>query len=245
VAPAVPSAPIAADHGPDSRAAPNERTAVSLPPYVIQPPDILLVEASRSLREQPIRGQHLVRPDGTIGLGTYGSAYVAGLTLDQARGVIAHQVGQRVQDFDARDLVVDVLAYNSAVYYVITDGGGYGEQVYRLPVTGSDTVLDAVGQISGLPPVASKNHIWVARPYGPPSGGQMILRVDWKAITRGGIPDTNYQLFPGDRVYVQADKLIDLDAQVAKVLAPVERLLGITLLGSTTVNSIKGRGQGF
>src|SRR5262249_11471295 len=137
--------------GPDGRSVPRECAAVSLPPYIIHPPDILLVEATRSLRDQPIRGQHLVRPDGTLGLGIYGAAYVAGLTLEQAKGVIAYQISQRVQDFDARDLAVDVLAYNSKVYYVITDGGGFGEQVYRLPVTGYETVLDAVGQISGLP----------------------------------------------------------------------------------------------
>jgi polysaccharide export outer membrane protein len=214
---------------------------VSLPPYVIHPPDILLVESTRSLRDQPIRGQHLVRPDGTIGLGIYGSVYVAGLTLEQAKAVIAHQISQRVQDFDVRDLSVDVLAYNSKVYYVITDGGGFGEQVYRLPVTGRETVLDAVGQISGLPPVASKKHIWVARPCAAASGGQLTLPVDWKAITQGGIPDTNYQLFPGDRVYVRADALITLDSQLSKILAPVERLFGVTLLGSETINSIKGR----
>jgi polysaccharide export outer membrane protein len=231
--------------GPDGRPAPHECAAVSLPPYIIGPPDILLVESIRSLRDQPIRGQHLVRPDGTIGLGIYGSVYVAGLTLEQAQAVIAHEISKRVQDFDVRDLSVDVLAYNSKVYYVITDGGGFGEQVYRLPITGHETVLDAIAQINGLPPVASKKHIWVARPCAAASCGQMILPVDWKGITCDGLPETNYQLFPGDRVYVRADKMISIDSHIAKVLSPVERLLGVTLLGSTTYNSIAGRGFGF
>ena len=30
-------------------------------------------------------------------------------------------------------MIVDVLAYNSKRYYVIFDGGGYGEQVYLVP----------------------------------------------------------------------------------------------------------------
>jgi polysaccharide export outer membrane protein len=231
--------------GPDGNAVPHECATISLPPYIIEPPDILLVESTRSLRDQPVRGQHLVRPDGTIGLGIYGSAYVAGLTLDQARAVIAHEIGKRVTDFDPRDLSVDVLAYNSKVYYVITDGGGFGEQVYRLPVTGYETVLDAVAQINGLPPVASKKHIWVARPCAASACGQMILPVNWKAITCDGMPETNYQIFPGDRVYVRADKWISIDSHIAKVLSPVERLLGVTLLGSTTYNSITGRGFGF
>jgi len=225
--------------------APHECNTISLPPYVIHPPDILLIESTRGLRDQPINGQHLVRPDGTVGLGIYGSASVAGLTLEQAKAMIAHELSQRVKEFDVRDLSVDVLAYNSKVYYVITDGGGFGEQVYRLPITGYETVLDALAQINGLPPVASKKHIWVARPCAAAPCGQMILPVDWKAIACGGLPETNYQLFPGDRVYVKADKLITIDSKIAKALSPIERLLGVTLLGSTTYNSITGRGFGF
>jgi polysaccharide export outer membrane protein len=219
---------------------PQELAKISLPPYVIEPPDILLIESTQGLRDQPIRGQHLVRPDGTISLGIYGSVYVAGLTLDQAQEVIAQLVANRVRDFDARNLSVDVLAYNSKVYYVITDGGGFGEQVYRFPITGNETVLDAISLITGLPPVASKKHIWVARPGpGGDCGAQLILPVDWCAITRCGVTATNYQVMPGDRIYVKAQRLITLDSAVSKVLAPVERILGVTLLGSETVNSIR------
>src|SRR5205085_2363489 len=147
----------------------------------------------QALRDQPIRGQHLVRPDGTVGMGIYGSVYVAGLTLDQSKDVIAQLVGTRVRDFDPRNLSVDVLAYNSKVYYVITDGGGYGEQVYRFPITGNETVLDAVSQIYGLPPQASKKRVWVARPLlmAPGCNGQQVLPVNWCAITHLGLTDTN------------------------------------------------------
>lgn len=231
---------------------PQELAKVSLPPYVVEPPDILLIESTQALRDQPIRGQHLVRPDGTIGLGIYGSVYVAGLTLDQIKDVIAQLVGTRVKDFDPRNLSVDVLAYNSKVYYVITDGGGYGEQVYRFPITGNETVLDAVSQIYGLPPQASKKRVWVARPVHMAAGcdGQQVLPVNWCAITQLGVTATNYQIMPGDRVYVKADPWITFDSAVAKVLSPFERMLGITLLGAETVQTIRGQntngnGRGF
>ena len=48
---------------------PTELNKVSLPPYVIEPPDILLIESTQRIPDQPIRGQHLVRPDGTVSLG--------------------------------------------------------------------------------------------------------------------------------------------------------------------------------
>ena len=134
-------------------------------------------------------------------------------------------------------------SYNSKVYYVITDGGGYGEQVYRVPVTGSETVLDAISQINGLPPVASKRRIWIAR-RNPGDAGPQVYPVNWHAITQEGISTTNYQVLPGDRIYVQADCLMRIDAALAKFLSPIQRILGTTLLGGATVNTIGGAGSG-
>ena len=219
---------------------PRELSMASLPPYVLDPPDVLAVESTQGLRDQPIRGQHLIRPDGTISLGIYGSVHVAGMTLEQAHAVIAQLLSQRIKDFDPRNLSVDVLSYNSKVYYVITDGGGYGEQVYRVPVTGSETVLDAISQINGLPPVASKRKIWVARRTPGDGGPVQVYPVDWRGITQKGISATNYQVLPGDRIYVQADCLMRIDAALAKFLSPVQRILGTTLLGGATVSTVGG-----
>jgi polysaccharide export outer membrane protein len=229
-------------HAPE---APHELNKQALPPYVIEPPDILLIEVvpreGPLKNDQPIRGQHLVRQDGYVGLGIYGSAFVGGLTIDQAREAIAEQIRRRVTKFDIRDLNVDVLAYNSKFYYVVTDGGGYGEQVYPFPITGSETVLDAIGHINGLPVVADKRKVWVAR-RGPGDAGQ-VMPVDWIGIVQRGATSTNYQLMPGDRIYVKADHWISTDAWIGKRLSPIERLLGATLLGSETVNSIRNRGS--
>jgi polysaccharide export outer membrane protein len=234
----------AAPHAPTLAAAPRELDKRALPPYVIGPPDILLVEAvtrkdTLLATDQPIRGQHLVRPDGTIGLGIYGSAFVGGMTIEEARESIAAQVRNRIPAFNVLDLSVDVIAYNSQFYYVITDGGGYGEQVYPFPITGSETVLDALGRINGLPPVADKRKVWVAR-RGPGDMGQ-VMPVDWCGIAQRGATATNYQLMPGDRVYVKADHWISADAWIGKRLTPIERVFGAVLLGSETVNSINNR----
>src|SRR5262249_28293464 len=104
---------------------------------------------------QAIAGEHLVRQDGTISLGAYGCLNVTGLTLAQAKCALERYLAQYLQD---PEIVVDVLSYNSKVYYVITDGAGYGQQVLRFPITGNETVLDAISNIAGLPPQASKKH---------------------------------------------------------------------------------------
>lgn len=135
---------------------------------------------------------------------------------------------------------VSMYAFNSKQYYVITDGAGYGERVAAFPITGSETVLDAVARIGGLPDVASKHKVWVAR-RSPNGGLEQILPVCWEDVTQHGITRTNYQVLPGDRIYVDSQSIIKGDNTLAKFLQPIERLLGIVLLGSETVNSINNR----
>jgi polysaccharide export outer membrane protein len=185
---------------------------------------------------QAITGEHLVRQDGTISLGAYGCLNLTGLTLAQAKCAIERYLSQFLQD---PEVIVDVFAYNSKVYYVILDGGGYGQSVLRFPITGKETVLDAISNINGLPPQASRKNIWVARPAPCDHECLQILPVDWKAITEGAATCTNYQLFPGDRIYVKADPLITLDNTLAKVISPIERVLGVTLLAGTTIQTFR------
>ena len=54
--------------------------------YVVEPPDLLVVEVLEALPGRPISGERLVRPDGKISLGFYGDLYVAGLTTVGGQG---------------------------------------------------------------------------------------------------------------------------------------------------------------
>jgi polysaccharide export outer membrane protein len=181
---------------------------------------------------EQIRGEHLVRMDGTVSLGVYGDAYVAGLTLAEARAAIETLLSGMLL---SPRVTVDVAAYNSKVYYVIYDGGGRGQEVIKLPLMGGETVLDAISALHGLPAASSTKRIWIARPVPGHVGCRQVLPVDWAAITEGGATNTNYQLFPGDRVYVKADHWVALENKVSKALAPFQRLFGVTLLGDVTV----------
>ena len=188
---------------------------------------IVTVGLSQSRGAQQVAGPHLIRPDGTIGLGTYGSLPVAGLTLPEIKEAVEKLLEKNLLN---PEVYVDVQGYNSKVYYLIYDGAGSGQSVYRLPITGNETVLDAIAQVNGLSPVASKDMIWMARPMkrGEP---YMRLDVDWRAVSMDAATETNYQLMPGDRVYVDAQNLVKIDIFMAKLFAPVERVLGIILLG--------------
>lgn len=185
--------------------------------------------------KQPITGEHLVRPDGTVQLGIYGQVYVAGLTLPQVKHAVESHLSTQMHD---PEVTVDVLAYNSKKVYVVMDGGGYGEQVIALPCTGNETVVDVIGQLEGLSQVSSKK-MWIARPAPSEFETSQILDVHWRAITQEGIPTTNYQMFPGDFLYVEADHLIATDNALGKLFSPLERTLGVISLGTGTAKGIK------
>ncbi len=80
------AAPVIPDNPP-----PHEGAMSSSLPYVVEPPDLVLVEVLEALPGRPISGERLVRPDGTISLTWYGEVYVKGLTREQVKvAVIKH-----------------------------------------------------------------------------------------------------------------------------------------------------------
>jgi polysaccharide export outer membrane protein len=251
---------------------------VPKPPYRIEPLDVLLVQVAETLPNQPIAGPFPVSPDGVINLGyNYGAVRVAGMTLEQAAQTIQNQLKRTLQNPQVAitlgtygcvhvtglsvsqakcviekhlskyllnpEISLNVAGYNSKVYYVILDGGGYGQQVFRFPITGNETVLDAVSQINGLPPVSSTRKIWVARPTPAKNDCYEILPVNWQVLTQAGDTATNYQILPGDRIYVRANCLIAFNNYLTQVLTPIENLFGATLLGAGTVSVIRNIGN--
>lgn len=258
------SAPIAV---PPPGTVPVELDKIMLPPYVIEAPDQLLIEViqrstipdpvtkvptpqTQRLPVQPISGSFQVRPDGTVALGFWGGVPVSGLTLDQAAEAIRKHVitNPVLRDLGTKPesivVILDVLAYNSKRYYVIFDGGGFGEQVISFPITGSETVLDAISNVGGISDVGSKRNMWVARRTPHPGQPWQILPIDWIGLTQHGQTCTNYQILPGDRIYVKAQKLVTIDRTLLRIFSPIERVFGIALLGGSTVNTISGRNNG-
>jgi len=233
------SAPGAAPTAP-----PREFAKVSLPDYIIEPPDIILVEVLEALPGRPITGERLVQPDGKINLGFYGEVYVAGLTKAEVKAKVALHLREwinddklglyrldpasgkigRVEAARTSRIFVDVAAYNSKVYYVEGEVGSPG----RVPSTGNETVLDAIHFAGGLTERAAKDRIRLIRPAPVGNRGEQSLDVHLDAIIRGD-STTNYQLLPGDRLIVDRDPRAApgerVPAQIEARLGTVERKL--------------------
>lgn len=200
----------------------------------------LTVSLAFSSGAQQIVGEHLVGPDGRVNLGTYGSVYVTGLTLEQAKARIEERLAEFLLD---PVVTVDVFAYNSKRYYIITQGGGFGDNIVPQPVTGNETVLDAIGNIGGLSQISTTN-IWIARPAPNGVGCEQILPVNYEDITRGASTATNYQLLPGDRLFIAEDPFARFNATITRITQPFERILGFVSLGTATVNRVERFGLG-
>jgi polysaccharide biosynthesis/export protein len=243
---------------------PREFEKVSMPDYVIEPPDLMIVEVLDALPGRPISGERLVRPDGKISLSFYGDVYVAGLTLPEAKEKIILHLRKHLTDeilglididpetgapkrdpktnepqtIDPRDsdrVFIDVTAYNSKNYYVEGDVLIPG----KLPITGNETVLDALHYAGGLMPTAAPQNIRLVRPAPPGACCEQLLPVNLAAITSGGDPTTNYQMMPGDRLIVYRDPIVRLTVLIDRLAAPFQTVLGSTLQSAFTIRAVK------
>lgn len=87
------------------------------PTYVTEPPDVLLVEVTGLPEARPpVKGEYLVRPDGTVSLGEYGGVAVAGLTLERAGNAIAARLKPFAKKDASLTVTVAVTACNSKAY---------------------------------------------------------------------------------------------------------------------------------
>ena len=196
---------------------------------------VVSVKLARMGDMQQIAGNHTIGPDGYITLGSYGRVYVSGLSVEECRDAIEFHLSKHLEH---PQVAVDIFSYNSKAYYVIFQSSAIGERVLKYPYTGNELVLDALANTDGLQPNSSKR-IWVARPVGN-SNKPVILPVDWVDITAYGKPDTNYQLLPGDRVFVVEDRFVAFDGTLSRIFAPFERIMGFTLLGTQTATRLYG-----
>jgi polysaccharide export outer membrane protein len=243
---------------------PREFQKVSMPDYILEPPDMLLVEVLEALPGRPISGERLIRPDGKISLGFYGDVYVAGLTLPEAKEkIVLHlrkwltddllglfdvdpatskpkvdaKTGQPVliEPKDSDRVFVDVTAYNSKNYYVLGDVLITG----KVPITGNETVLDAINYAGGLMPTAAPQNIRLVRPAPPGACCEQVLPVNLAAITSGGDPTTNYQLMPGDRIIVYRDPIVRFTVFLDRLAAPFQTVIGSMLQTAFTIRAVK------
>jgi protein involved in polysaccharide export with SLBB domain len=190
------------DAAPMPAPVPRELAKELLPAYVVEPGDVLLIQPADL--DSPVRlpGDQTVLLDGTVDLGRYGRPVVAGKTAPVIEGVIRELIRAEVRDVGP--INVRLINRVSKVFYVLGEVNAPG----AYPVAGRETVLDAIVTAGGLNSRASQQNIILSRP-SQPDGCRIVLPVCYRNIVQLGDTTTNYQIQPGDRVFVPARGLFE------------------------------------
>jgi protein involved in polysaccharide export with SLBB domain len=205
---------------PEALPIPKELHKHVLPPYTVEPGDVLLVQPADL--DSPIRlpGDQPVLTDGTINLGRYGQLVVAGKAVEQIeveiRAVIQNYLAAQPRPpggapapgqaggearlplpSEVGPIVVRVITRVSKVYYVLGEVNAPG----AFTLSGRETVLDGILAAGGINDRGSRRNVILARPTAPDSC-RVVLPICYYEIVQLGDTSTNYQLAPGDRIYV-------------------------------------------
>jgi len=199
----------------------TELAKLTLPAHRVQAGDVLVIEPNDFNSPVRLSSDQTVQQDGTIELGAYGRLQVAGMSaeeiqtqvqnlvtqketkkLHQQIALVSHQsggLGSPAADAEQPDYGVTVRLVNkeSGLFYVMGEVNAPGSY----PLVGHETVLDAIIAAGGLSDRCNDHKIILTRPQaeGQP---RVILPICYQQILQLGDVSTNYQLLPGDRIYV-------------------------------------------
>jgi polysaccharide export outer membrane protein len=107
-----------------------------------------------------------------------------------------------------------------------------------MPITGNETVLDALMYAGGLAPTASIPNVRLVRPAPPGSAKPQVLPVNLAAILQEGDTATNYQMMPGDRLHVYRDPIVRGTIFIDRLAAPFNTVMSSILQYTFAVRNI-------
>lgn len=179
---------------------PRELFRSVLPEYRVQPGDALLIESRNRDQSIPVAADQTVMPDGTIHLGQYGPIVVAGMTVTEIERAVSDRIQAEAPlepDAAAPQATVRLIDPQGQVYYVLGEVNAPGS----FPVIGRETVLDAIVAAGGLTDSADRHRVIFTRPT---EDGQypFVRLICYRHIVQLGDTSTNFQIQPGDRVFV-------------------------------------------
>ena len=180
----------------------RELAKAPLAEYILEPGDSLLIQPVDYDSPVRIAADQPILPDGTIELGEYGRPVVTGLTPP----AVEARVRELVKAKEKKDIAVTVrlVGRQSKVYYVFGEVNSPGS----FPLSGRETVLDGLVAAGGITRAAQDGKIILSRPSGP-DDCRTVLPVCYPQIVQLGDTTTNYQLRPGDRIYVPSQSTLE------------------------------------
>jgi polysaccharide export outer membrane protein len=175
----------------ESKPAPVSSQVPEIDPsnYRVGPEDVLEISV---WREDTLKKEVLVRPDGGMSYPLIGEVHAAGKTVLEIR----QEIAKRLERFIPEPAVsVAILKVGSQRVYVIGRVNKPGEY----PIGRYVDVLQALSMAGGLTPFADSSDIRVMRREGD---RQVVLPFEYSRVVRGQKLEQNIQLRGGDVIVV-------------------------------------------
>ncbi|WP_442507095.1 polysaccharide biosynthesis/export family protein [Novipirellula sp. SH528] len=179
---------------PSTAKLPRELNRTVVAAHYLEPGDVLLIETVKLDSDVRLPADQHVMADGSIDLGGYGRVVVAGLTLEDAEALVEQTLVEEGEEATKINIRLLEAMHRFYVLGEVNSPGSY-------PLTGFETVLDGILAAGGLTSDAAPCKLLLARPTTSHSC-RVTLPVCYREITQMGDTATNYQLQPGDRIYV-------------------------------------------
>jgi polysaccharide export outer membrane protein len=197
-------------------------TAPPMPPstperlleYRLAPPDVLRI----TVRPEPVIERELtIRPDGRISFDLVGEVLVEGETVEEVRAAMTAALTRYIV---SPTVTVTLTASNSRRYYVFGEVGNPGS----FALIGRVTAVEALATAGGSTRFAAANS---ARLVRSSSETPLVYPVRFDDITQRGDSTTNYELRPGDVVYVPPSTSARIGYAIATFFFPLQAILGL------------------
>jgi polysaccharide export outer membrane protein len=169
-------------------------SAQEVQPYTLNAGDTLSVSV---WREEELRRELVVLPDGTISFPLAGTLSVAGMRTDQVEQALAQRLAKYIPD-----AVVSVSVVGASGYRVYVIGAVNHPGEYQVPRR--ITVMQALSLAGGLNPFAGEDNIRVLRREG---GKTVAIPFEYSEVKRGRELETDIELRSGDTVVVGGESL--------------------------------------
>jgi len=143
-------------------------------------------------REETLQKEVIVLPDGSITFPLIGRVEVAGQSTPEVEQNLARKLKKYFPEPIVTVVIVGIDGNRAFVTGKVMHPGS-------LIINGPITVIQAISIVGGFDKFADESSIKVIRES---SGGQEVLRVDYKDIVSGKNVSTNIQLKAGDTLVV-------------------------------------------
>lgn len=189
--------------------------------YILQPPDEIQTLCTKVIGTSVsgIHGQRQrIRPDGKISFEDLGEFEAAGKTPAQLAEILRLKLMEYYDLTEDNPIDVQIVAYQSKVYYVLGQVNSPGPRTY----TGRDTVLIAITAAQPNP-MAWIDRIQVIRPSEDKDIDPKIFEVNFDRMMAHGDTTKNVLLQEGDIIYVPPTILGWMALKIEEFITPIAR----------------------